>query len=175
MWRYIKAIVLLPGMALVVIPALIAAVAGPARSAWNLPGSWRSVAFLAAAASAGVGLALMAGTIALFASRGRGTLAPWDPPRHLVIDGPYRRVRNPMISGVALVLLGEVVLLGLPWLVCWWAVFVFGNLVYIRLVEEPGLVRRFGGEYERYRAHVPRWIPRLRSWQPPGDRTRGGT
>jgi len=167
MWRYIRAVVLLPGMALVVIPALIKAVTGQIAPGWGRAGPWRGAVELLGVASAGMGLALMAGTIALFASRGHGALAPWAPPRHLVIDCPYRRVRNPMISGVALVLLCEVLLLGIPLLFCWWLLFVCGNAVYIRMVEEPSLVRRFGGKYEHYRANVPRWIPRLRSWQPP--------
>jgi protein-S-isoprenylcysteine O-methyltransferase Ste14 len=66
-----------------------------------------------------------------------------------------------MISGVAGTLLAEATLLGSPWLVAWFGLFVAINAVYVPLVEEPGLARRFGHEYRVYRDHVPRWIPRL--------------
>jgi len=68
----------------------------------------RGVAELALFASGlvtlGIGLALFGWSLFLFWTRGRGTLAPWDPPRRFVADGPYRYVRNPMISGVVLIL-----------------------------------------------------------------------
>jgi protein-S-isoprenylcysteine O-methyltransferase Ste14 len=112
-----------------------------------------------------VGLVLLVATIFRFARQGKGTLAPWDPPKHLVVEGCYAYTRNPMISGVAFVLLGETALLGsLPVLV-WFAVVVVVNTVYFKLSEEPGLVRRFGAEYVDYRRHVPMWIPRLRPWK----------
>jgi protein-S-isoprenylcysteine O-methyltransferase Ste14 len=97
-------------------------------------------------------------------------LAPWDPPRRLVVRGPYRYVRNPMISGVVLVLFGEaLVLLSRPHL--WWALVFLGiNAVYIPLVEEPMLADRFGGDYQEYRRNVPRLLPRLRPWTPEGPR-----
>jgi protein-S-isoprenylcysteine O-methyltransferase Ste14 len=116
---------------------------------------------------AAAGLVLMAGTITLFARRGQGTLAPWDPPRRLVIAGPYAHVRNPMISGVAAVIAGEALALASPPLAGWLAVFLVVNHVYFVLSEEPGLARRFGAEYEAYRRQVPRWLPRRRPWRPP--------
>ena len=61
--------------------------------------------------ASGVGLLLFAASLRQFAVRGKGTLAPWDPPKHLVVEGPYRYVRNPMISGVLFVLLGEALVL----------------------------------------------------------------
>ncbi len=66
---------------------------------------------LIGAASLAVGLLLFASSLRQFAVRGKGTLAPWDPPKHLVVEGPYRYVRNPMISGVLFVLIGEALLL----------------------------------------------------------------
>ncbi|HEX6104448.1 MAG TPA: isoprenylcysteine carboxylmethyltransferase family protein [Gemmatimonadales bacterium] len=112
----------------------------------------------------GVGLLLFAASLRRFAAEGRGTLAPWDPPRRLVVRGPYRYVRNPMISGVALVLFGEaMVLLSRPHLE--WAIIFLGiNAVYIPLIEEPMLAERFGAGYEEYRRHVPRLLPRVRPW-----------
>jgi protein-S-isoprenylcysteine O-methyltransferase Ste14 len=114
----------------------------------------------------GVGLVLFVRTVALFATVGQGTLAPWDPTSRLVVRGPYRHVRNPMISGVYFVLLGEAVGLGLPALLIWAAAFLAVNAIYMPLFEEPGLKRRFGEDYETYAANVPRWLPRLRPWDP---------
>jgi len=121
----------------------------------------------------GVGLLVIGGLLFVaslrrFVRRGRGTLAPWDPPRRLVVQGPYRYVRNPMISGVVLVLFGEaLILLSRPHFM--WALLFLGiNAVYIPLVEEPLLADRFGGDYEEYRRNVPRIMPRLRPWTPRG-------
>jgi protein-S-isoprenylcysteine O-methyltransferase Ste14 len=100
-------------------------------------------------------------TVALFGKIGRGTLAPWNPPQHLVVVGPYRHVRNPMISGLLFVLLAEALLFGsLPLLGYFAAVFLL-NSIYSPLVEGPGPEKRFGEEYLRYKQRVPRWIPRL--------------
>jgi protein-S-isoprenylcysteine O-methyltransferase Ste14 len=153
--RQAGAVVLLPAVVTIVVPALIVSWTGDARFWW---GSAFGLALLA------VGLVLVVWTIRLFSTVGDGTLAPWDPTRKLVVLGPYRHVRNPMISGVAFVLAGEAVLLGSPPLALWFAAVVVVNAVYLPLVEEPGLRRRFGEEYELYAANVPRWLPRLRPW-----------
>lgn len=113
-----------------------------------------------------VGLALFVASLRRFASEGRGTLAPWDPPRELVVRGPYRYVRNPMISGVLLVLLGEALALRSRAHLVWACVFLAINAVYIPLLEEPGLERRFGERYREYCRHVPRLLPRLTPWTP---------
>ena len=110
-----------------------------------------------------VGLTLVAWTVGLFATEGEGTLAPWDPTARLVIRGPYRFVRNPMIGGVFLVLLGEAALFGSPALLIWLAAVLAVNTVYIPLVEEPGLRKRFDEEYDAYCRAVPRWLPRVLS------------
>jgi protein-S-isoprenylcysteine O-methyltransferase Ste14 len=108
------------------------------------------------------GLGLVAWTVKLFATEGRGTLAPWQPTAKLVVQGPYRHVRNPMITGVALILGGEALFFQSLALAILLAVFVGVNAIYFPLVEEPGLSRRFGAEYDDYRRRVPRWVPRLR-------------
>ena len=78
-----------------------------------------------------------------------------------------------MISGVFFVLLGEGLIFGSILILGWFVLFVIGNLIWIPLWEEPGLMRRFGQEYEQYKQNVPRWIPRLRPWDPPaGQDTR---
>jgi protein-S-isoprenylcysteine O-methyltransferase Ste14 len=82
-----------------------------------------------------------------------------------VARGPYRFVRNPMISGVILLLLGEAcALLSAPH-AAWAAGFAIVNLIYIPLVEEPQLERRFGEPYREYCRHVGRFVPRLRPWR----------
>jgi protein-S-isoprenylcysteine O-methyltransferase Ste14 len=155
-WRHFRAVGLLPVMATIVVPALILW-GTEAQVGWGaLPG----------AMLIGAGLLLVVRTVALFARVGEGTLAPWDPTARLVVVGPYRHVRNPMISGVALILLGAAAVFGSLPLALWFAAFALVNAVYMPLVEEPGLRRRFGEQYERYRANVPRWLPRLRPWQP---------
>jgi protein-S-isoprenylcysteine O-methyltransferase Ste14 len=113
-----------------------------------------------------IGLLLFAASLHGFIAEGRGTLAPWDPPRNLVTKGPYRYVRNPMISGVVLVLFGEaLVLRSLPHLQ-WALIFLGINAVYIPLIEEPLLAQRFGAAYWNYCRHVPRLLPRARPWEP---------
>ena len=161
-WRVAAAILALPFTATVLVPGAIL-LGGPER--WESTGLARAASVVAGAIAVGAGLLLFAATVRLFASVGRGTLAPWDPPRRLVVAGPYRHFRHPMITGVALVLTGETLLFEASALAIWLAGFVAVNAVYLPLVEEPGLVRRFGRDYERYMEHVPRWLPRLRPWE----------
>ena len=111
-----------------------------------------------------VGLGLFISTLRLFAHEGRGTLAPWDPPRHLVVRGPYRYVRNPMIAGVLFMLVGIALVLRSRPHAIWALLFLGINATYIPLLEEPPLEWRFGEEYREYRRHVPRFLPRLRPW-----------
>ena len=106
------------------------------------------------------GLAMFAWCVWLFARVGRGTLAPWDPTQNLVAVGPYQYVRNPMITGVAAILAGQVLITGSRVLALWLLLFVAINFTYFVLVEEPGLARRFGASYVEYKSRVPRWIPR---------------
>ena len=107
-----------------------------------------------------VGAVLALACIVEFATRGRGTPAPMDPPRELVVRGPYRFVRNPMYVGMLLVLLGELALVysaGFALYIASW--FMFMNLLVV-FYEEPTLRRKFGGPYERYTREVGRWWPR---------------
>jgi protein-S-isoprenylcysteine O-methyltransferase Ste14 len=164
--RHALAILLLPVTVLVLVPASILWRAEAVSVGWGLPPAAAIVPVLLGAGLVGLGLALVIWTVVLFVRSGRGTLAPWDPTTRLVVSGPYRHVRNP-ISGVLIVLLGEAALLGSFPLLAWFAAAAAVNAVYIPLVEEPGLVRRYGAEFERYRASVPRWVPRRRAWQPP--------
>jgi protein-S-isoprenylcysteine O-methyltransferase Ste14 len=155
-WRHVRAIGLLPFVMTVVVPGALLWRSGAGIGG---RGAVASGAVLVAA-----GLALVAWTITLFGRVGRGTLAPWDPTSRLVVRGPYRHVRNPMISGVLAILLGEAALFASWQLLVWFAAVFTANAVYIPLVEERGLRRRFGDDYNLYRANVPRWLPRLRPW-----------
>ena len=165
--RHTLSVLLLPGMVTVAIPIWIARRNG-------VEGRWPHGAFEWMAVPAGVaalviGLGLFVGSLRRFAGEGKGTLAPWDPPRHLVVHGLYRYVRNPMISGVLFVLAGEALILrSAPH--GWWAlIFLAINVTYIPLLEEPMLEARFGDEYREYRAHVPRFLPRLTPWGASGS------
>lgn len=165
--RHLAAIAPLPGVVAIVVPTLLVAANGSAIG-WGLPGPAAALPVLAGSALLVAGLRLVAETVSLFASAGEGTLAPWDPTSRLVVRGPYRRVRNPMITGVGLVLLGEAAALGSAEIAAWFAIFATVNAVYMPAFEEPGLQRRFGADYAEYRHHVPRWIPRRTPWGPPG-------
>jgi protein-S-isoprenylcysteine O-methyltransferase Ste14 len=115
------------------------------------------------------GAAIMLRCVWDFAWTGRGTPAPFDPPRRLVVNGLYRWVRNPMYVGMGVFLIGEA--LALPAVtremlimaaVCWIAVTGF-----ILLYEEPTLRRLFGDDYIEYCRNVRRWIPRLTPFDKP--------
>jgi protein-S-isoprenylcysteine O-methyltransferase Ste14 len=112
------------------------------------------------------GLSLFVLSLRRFAGDGNGTLAPWDPPRRLVIRGPYRYVRNPMISGVVFLLFGEALMLLSGPHFQWALIFLLINFIYIPLFEEQQLKTRFGDAYLEYCRHVPRLVPRLRPWTP---------
>ncbi|HEV2487667.1 MAG TPA: isoprenylcysteine carboxylmethyltransferase family protein [Terracidiphilus sp.] len=95
---------------------------------------------------------------------GRGTLVPIAPPKHLVVSGFYRYVRNPMYVGVMVALTGEVILFWTRGLVIEALLAFLGFNLFIRLHEEPSLTRRHPEEYPRYKRNVPRWLPRLTPW-----------
>jgi protein-S-isoprenylcysteine O-methyltransferase Ste14 len=137
----------LPGVVAFVVPLLLLRRAG---ETFRLP----------ALIPLGLGLAVLLWCVHDFHTRGLGTLAPWDPPRRLVISGPYRYSRNPMYVGVLLILLG------------WSLAFVSrGHLIYavvmgvvfhLRVVffEEPWLAKTHGTDWIAYRANVNRWLGR---------------
>ncbi len=155
-------------MVVVVVPALLVWAHGT-DVGWDLPAPFGAFLVGAGAGVALVGFRLWLETIRLFVEVGRGTLAPWDPPRRFVVRGPYRRVRNPMISALGFVLLGEVAVLGSQWVLILFVWFAIVNAIYIPLLEEPRLARRFGADYEEYRRAVPRWIPRRTPWSQGGS------
>jgi protein-S-isoprenylcysteine O-methyltransferase Ste14 len=126
----------------------------------NPPGS------ISARQIAGMIVGTTGGALALwcvlsFAFIGRGTPAPFDPPRRLVIQGPYRFVRNPMYIGAALALTGAAIFYESWSLLIFTAFFFLVAHLFVVLYEEPTLRRTFGAEYEAYRNRVSRWWPRI--------------
>jgi protein-S-isoprenylcysteine O-methyltransferase Ste14 len=159
--RHLASIILLPFMVVVVVPSWL-------LDSWaEMDYRWSGRVPVLAGRALGLliwvaGLLLFIWCVALFARVGRGTLAPWDPTKRLVAVGPYRHIRNPMISAVAALLLGEAVYFGSAILAGWSILFIVVNHVYFLVSEEPGLERRFGAAYVDYRRSVPRWLPRAK-------------
>ncbi|HET7248743.1 MAG TPA: isoprenylcysteine carboxylmethyltransferase family protein [Gemmatimonadales bacterium] len=157
LWLAVRSLiwtVALPGMVAGYVPWRYV---GLAQASFN----WRDPVQLIGLLLVGGGAGVLATCVWEFAYRGRGTLAPVDPPKHLVVQGLYRYVRNPMYVGVTTILLGEL-LIARTWALalycgCW---LVAVNLFIIGY-EEPTLRRQFGASYEQYRKSVGRWIPRL--------------
>ena len=122
---------------------------------------------------AGIGLAQIAGVvvgasgavlalwcIVTFTVIGRGTPAPFDPPRRLVVVGPYRLVRNPMYIGAGLALAGAALFYESWALLGYGAVFALVMHLFVVVYEEPTLRATFGADYVRYCERVRRWWPR---------------
>lgn len=146
-------LIFVPGMFIGVIPFLFL-LTGPYIETWIL-------SYLA------LPLWVIGGTMILwcfwdFLVKGRGTPAPIDPPKELVVTGLYEYVRNPMYAGVLLMLLSEFLWFGY-WILLAYAFFFFIAFhLFVLLYEEPTLKKQFGRSYENYLKTVPRWIPRFK-------------
>jgi protein-S-isoprenylcysteine O-methyltransferase Ste14 len=162
-FEWYKTILILPFNVLVIIPMILLHCT---NYNWQLGSLWGIITGIILSL---VGISLAICTMWLFARRGKGTPAPWNPPKNLVITGPYAHVRNPMLGSVFIMLGGECLLLSSWILWLWFAVFLLGNLIYLPFFEEKDLERRFGHSYVEYKCNVPRWIPRLRPWEFPRD------
>ena len=92
---------------------------------------------------------------------GDGTPGPWKPISKLVIDGPYRYVRNPMLIGVFFLLLFESIFFSAIPIFYWFLVFFIGNIFYFKIFEEKNLIKRFGSDYENYKKNVPLLFPKF--------------
>jgi protein-S-isoprenylcysteine O-methyltransferase Ste14 len=115
--------------------------------------------------SAGITVGAVGGALALwcvgtFALVGKGTPAPFDPPRKLVVQGPYRYVRNPMYIGAALALGGAAIFYRSLPLLGYVGLFLLATHAFVVWYEEPTLARLFGDDYQAYCARVRRWLPR---------------
>ena len=107
--------------------------------------------------SIGAGIALWC--VITFASVGKGTPAPFDPPRRLVMKGPYRFVRNPMYIGAGLALAGAAIFFQSLALLGYTVLLILVTHIFVVFYEEPTLRRTFGKEYENYCRTVSRWWP----------------
>ena len=119
------------------------------------------VLVVAGAVLVAAGALVLLHAFARFVVEGIGTPAPVAPTEHLVIGGAYRFVRNPMYVAVGSIIAGQALILGRPVLLAYLAVFALAVEAFVRLYEEPTLRARYGAEYERYTAAVPRWLPKL--------------
>lgn len=156
-WNHIRAVLLLPAMNTIFIPATLLWLFRD--SVLELQASAETVlAVLFALPFLGLGITLAVRAVLLFIRRGRGTLAPWDPTEVLITEDIYRYSRNPMKAGLFLILIGECLLLRSPVLTLWTVSFIAVNAAYIRGFEEKGLLARFGEDYAAYCRSVPRWL-----------------
>ena len=151
--RALIAFLALPGVVAGLIPALLAYTDGRRTGGWTF-----GFVFLA------VGFILLLWCVRDFFVSGRGTLAPWDPPKHLVIVGLYRFVRNPMYIAVMTMVVGWAIATGSRWLVWYGVLLAVGFHLRVVISEEPWLRRQFGAEWADYSASVARWLPRLSPW-----------
>jgi len=145
--------IVVPGTVAVVIPYLIVSGQGA-----RISGPWNPLQFLSLVPIL-VGAAILVRCIWDFAAKGRGTLAPIDPPKELVVQGLYRYVRNPMYVGVFVILLGQTAFFRSVALLRYTALWLIVVHLFVVLYEEPSLRRRFGSSYERYCRSVHRWLP----------------
>jgi len=147
------ATIVVPGVACLIVPYLMI-ISGGSR----LERPFGFIQLLALGMAA-VGLYMILWVSTAFVRRGKGTPVPIDPPARLVIEGLYRRVRNPMYTGALLVILAWAVYFG-SFRVLLYAAGLWAALhAFVVLLEEPQLKRRFGSPYEEYLAAVPRWLP----------------
>lgn len=164
--KQLGAILALPIVVTIIIPTLILWLTESNHIGWGLRFPLNLFPIAVSIVLFTEGLLLVITTVRLFITLGNGTLAPWSPTQRLVITGIYRFVRNPMITGVFIILLSETILFRSRPLLFWALLFLLINIIYMPLIEEPGLRRRFGKEYDEYARNVPRWIPRQTPWTP---------
>ena len=146
--------ILAPGSVFVLVPVLVLRASDVRLTVARTASEAAGVALIA------VGSGVMVWCAVDFVLRGWGTAAPYDPPRRLVTGRLYTRVRNPMYLGGEAILLGETLAFGSPGLLGWSVAMAALWHLAVVFVEEPGLRRRFGADYDAYAGRVPRWIPR---------------
>ena len=153
--RAILAFLALPAAVAGLFPWLISRIPAPAVSPWHY-----GIILMV------IGGGILFASVVSFYRRGQGTLAPWEPPKHLVVQDLYRFNRNPMYVGVVMLVLGWALVTGNPWN------YAYATLVpvifHLRVVlyEEREMQRLFGREWHAYRSAVPRWGLRFRPYIP---------
>ena len=145
-WRALLAFLALPTVVAFVVPWLLA----PRRAEFNAAAS-PIVVF---------GTSLLLWCVRDFYIAGRGTLAPWAPPKHLVTIGLYRVSRNPMYVAVVVIVIGWAIAFRSRGLAVYAAAVALAFHLRVVMYEEPWLERTFGPDSIAYRARVPRWFGR---------------
>jgi len=152
--RALIAFLALPGVVAGLIPALLVSVDAGRRDGWVF-----GFVFV------GIGFVLLLWCVRDFFKAGRGTLAPWDPPKYLVVVGLYRFVRNPMYVAVVTLVAGWSLVAGSRLLVWYGVLLAVGFHLRVIFYEEAWLRHQFGEEWTRYSASVSRWLPRISPWK----------
>ncbi len=142
------------GLVLIFVPARVLSSSGILRP--TAIGMWQVAGMLLGTA----GAALALSCIIAFVFVGRGTPAPFDPPRRLVVQGPYRFVRNPMYIGAGFALAGAALFYQSFGLLGYMGVLFLVTHLFVAAYEEPTLRRTFGKEYMEYCERTGRWWPR---------------
>lgn len=158
-FAYLRDIIIFPFMATVIIPYFFLYDKMQTFIPDNIFIKITGIAFFVS------GLFLFLSTNYLFMTIAKGTLAPWSSKQKLVVKGPYRYCRNPMITGVLFILLSESLYFRSTNILLWACFFFFMNTFYFIIVEEPHLQETFGEQYTTYKANVPRWLPRLTPYE----------
>lgn len=157
-FRAFTAFLLLPGVFALLVPPLIARL-----------DPWRAESWLFGLAIMALGASMLLWCVRDFYVSGKGTLAPWSPPRQLVVVGLYRHCRNPMYLGVLTLVAGWALVLGSVFVGAYAVVLALAFHLRVLLHEEPWLRSRFPKSWPAYVAAVPRWLPRKAPFQVPDD------
>jgi len=156
-------LVVAPGMVTGLVPWLI--------TGWRQGSTQPAALVVAGAVVTGAGCVVLLQAFGRFVLEGVGTPAPPAPTERLVVGGLYRYVRNPMYLALQAVIIGQVLLLDRPLLLCYAAVVAAATIAFTRFYEEPALARRYGEQYAAYRQAVPGWLPRRPSRRGGADAT----
>ena len=156
LFRSVSFTILQPGMVTVLIPYWLISSGGAGVFSGHQPLRYLGFPLIV------IGAAGLLWCIWEFFSEGRGTISPIDPPKHLVVRGLYRYVRNPMYVSVVTTLVGESIFFASAPVLIEAGVFIILAHLFVTFYEEPALRRQFGESYERYSETVGRWIPRYR-------------
>ena len=148
--KALLALLFLPGTVSGLIPALII----------NFD-PWRSEGLAICLLFSALGLSILLSCVWTFYKKGKGTLAPWSPPKGLMVTGLYRYMRNPMYVGISLIIIGLAIFFGSPLLIGYLALVVSAFNLRVIFAEEPWLNRQFEAEWKLYSSQVSRWIPRF--------------
>lgn len=152
--RALLAFLILPGLAAIILPPFLAAF-----------DPWSGEIFLPGLVLMSFGGFLLMSCVRDFYVSGTGTLAPWDPPKKLVVVGLYRYLRNPMYVSVVTLVAGWSLLYSSPLLLIYAMILAISFHIRVLKYEEPKLESLFGNDWLRYSAAVRRWIPRFRPWE----------